>query len=141
MKRRICALLIAVFILPLSAGTREQEAQKAVRDGNFLLPTCKAAVRFSDGEKLDYESAGIALSCQSYIIGFIEGYTLAKSMGESKTLKPSYCPSPTGTDTSQAVRIVTKWLSDNPDKLHIRADMLVLAAMSKAFPCPGWSAQ
>ncbi len=135
MRTKVSALLLAVFIVAASAGTREQGQQKAVRDGNAMLPRCKAAVRLLDGEKLDWEESSSGLVCTSYVAGLIDGYAMAKMIGESKTLKYPYCPPPTGWDNSQSVRIVTKWLSDNPDKLHEPANISFLIAMSKAFPC------
>ena len=37
---------------------------------------------------------------------------------------------------SQAALVVQKYLSDHPEKLHLKANELVFDAIEEAFPCP-----
>jgi len=43
---------------------------------------------------------------------------------------------PEGVQPQQEVRVVIKYLEDNPAKLHESAAVLVMGALSGAFPCP-----
>ena len=36
---------------------------------------------------------------------------------------------------AQATLVVRKYLSDNPEKLHLNAEQLVIDALQEAFPC------
>jgi hypothetical protein len=103
-------------------------------DGNELLRNCNEAVRLADGEKLDLAAMGSAMFCQTYVAAWIDGYVAAKTISEQNWRFP-YCPPSSGWDNTQSVRIVTKWLKDNPEQLHNRATLSVMVALSKAFPC------
>ena len=46
---------------------------------------------------------------------------------------------PEGVEREQSILVVKKYLSDNPGKLHLEADILVVEALGAAFPCPAVS--
>ena len=46
-----------------------------------------------------------------------------------------FCPPVGGMSVDQQIRIVTKWLKENPAELHRSARMSVLVAYIQAFPC------
>jgi RNA polymerase primary sigma factor len=50
------------------------------------------------------------------------------------TLMKHACP-PSNSSTAQAVRIVVKYLRDNPERLHMPASVLVTDAIRSSFPC------
>lgn len=47
------------------------------------------------------------------------------------------CAPDEGLSNDQVVRIVMKWIEDNPEKMHIPGRTAVLMALMKAFPCKG----
>lgn len=53
----------------------------------------------------------------------------------SHTRSPEHYCVPAEVNNGQVFRIVKKWLDDNPDKLHWRADTIIYVALLQAFPC------
>lgn len=87
-----------------------------------------AQVQFDSGNKLkeNCESAQGTYRnalCMGYIIGVADANAT------------SIC-SPLGVTKGQYESIVKKYLNDNPALLHKDADILVMGALSLAFPCP-----
>jgi len=101
-------------------------------DGNTLLPQCEAAVKMANGVTARNTDA-------SYCLGFVNGimvmaYDWQASAKQSKlTFLP--CLPLDGMTSGQALRIVTKYLKAHPEKLHRDAHILVVEALTEAFPC------
>lgn len=129
-----CVILLS-FPTSFSAVTPQTQDPSRQFDGNELLRNCNEAVRFADGEKLGYEAMGRALLCQTYVAAWIDGYLAAKTISEHNWRFP-YCRPSSTWDNTQSVRIVQKWLKENPEQLHTQATLTVMIAMGKAFPCP-----
>jgi len=91
-----------------------------------LLCTGAAEARYVTGSELlrDCEGREARLYCGGYISGATE---LASDM------KFVCLPSTVGLD--QQVRIVEKYLRDNPARLHQPAFALVVTALATEFPC------
>ena len=105
--------------------------------GNGLLTSCSDAIKFFDGDR----SKPIMLSasiCISFTQGFFDGLQamlLQNIALRSKGLKPVACTEQAHVPLSQMVRILEKFLRDNPQILHEKARVLATAAFSEAFPC------
>jgi len=76
--------------------------------------------------------------CIGYISGANEFYNLMVWSGVVQ--QRAYCI-PDGVKNNQVQQIISKYLGNNPETLHMEAPMLFFAAMVKAFPCvtPGTS--
>jgi hypothetical protein len=59
---------------------------------------------------------------------------IERERGGGKSIIQHICI-PEGVSSGQTVRIVVKWLRENPDKLHMPASVLAVAAIRNAFPC------
>jgi len=115
-------LLVAVFSPPswgIAATTN---------DGNKLLTDCGAAVTFMDGERL-LDTVGA-----SHCLGFIQGLNQMNDFYGLKGAPMFFCR-PREVTAGQATRIVVKYLRDHPEELHKEDFVLVVAALSAAFPC------
>lgn len=110
----IAAVGLAVLLL-LSA-----QSQAGFVSGNKLLQTC------------DSNENGALNSCYGYIAG-ANDYQQAM-VGWGYIDKPPYCLSESVT-TDQLVKVVTKYLNERPEKLHLDAGSLVANALNNAFPC------
>ncbi len=138
--RHVIGVLAILLFQPTAQARAENpvtsiQAISSVRlDGNELLRMCNAAVRFDNGSDLNPGETLKAFSCLSYLSGFTDGYVLAVSLSE-RGYKRTLCSPTEGIETSQAARIVAKWLKENPRVLHERARTSILIALSKAFPC------
>ncbi len=62
------------------------------------------------------------------------GYTIG--VADSNSFLICAPGGPGGVTQGQFTDIVKKYLNDNPAQLHRDADVLVLDALTQAFPCP-----
>ena len=138
--RHVIGVLTILLFQPTAQARAEnpvtsiQAITSVSLDGNELLRMCNAAVSLDDGSDLDPGETLKAFYCMGYLSGVTDGYVLAVSLSE-RGYKRTLCPPTEGIEPSQAVRIVAKWLKENPEGLQERARTSILIALSKAFPC------
>jgi hypothetical protein len=103
-------------------------------DGNHLLDYCTAAVQFMDSGRFDNDrQASQNLWCTGYVTGVMQGLDLARKLSDKKDQKIYPCLA--GIASKQAIRVIVKYLRENPEKLQERGVTLSLAALQRAFPC------
>ena len=107
--------IIALFVAVLFA------TEALAMDGNELKGLADNYVRNKYTNPDDIYNAG---KFDGFIGGIIEAYTFT-----------SFCQ-PNGVTRGQQFAIVTKYLNDNPEKLHLPARDLIIEAINQAFPCP-----
>lgn len=126
----ICGLLLVICL---------HAVPSYALDGNKLLAYCAVTEKFnptSDAAgniKVDtahMSAYGSLMACSNYIEGVLD------EEGHHYPYKTKICPRGDGIDSSQARRIVLKYLRSNPDKLDFPASVLVVNAIRGAFPCP-----
>jgi hypothetical protein len=104
-------------------------------DGNALLQQCKDALTVVDGGA--GKSAFGGGVCLGKIEGALDGIEMARgyySASSGKALPPFICP-PESVTREQQLRIVVKYLKENPEKLHEPEVTSIALAMAFAFPC------
>ena len=116
MKHWLAVLFMLVFPTTVSAYDKAEEILWACNGDESKTP----------------EAAFEEIHCIGYISGVLDGIQLV--FGVRPEFK-FFCPPESGISSDQQVRIVTKWLEDNPKELHKSARMSVLMAFAKAFPC------
>jgi Rap1a immunity proteins len=129
--------LLAQLFVPGSLGTSSaaQEAQSQGDTGVNLLHQCNDAMRFVDGSAKGAEIAS-GVTCLGYLSGFLDGYTVTEFIDQSRNnFSSSPMCLPDGITAEQGVRIVVKWLTDHPERLHESQRILVMTALVQAFPC------
>lgn len=100
-----------------------------------LVPTGVAA------ENESFSGASLKVICKSFqhipastsdgmCIGFVVGVLSVMNYINALCL-------PAKSTHAQATLVVQKYLSDNPEKLHLDAEQLVIDALQDAFPCTG----
>jgi hypothetical protein len=126
--------LWSVVFLLISGCLVAQDDWKA--DGSSLLTKCSLAVRILDGEKLSSTDAVEGGFCTGYISGSHDTDYMVQMLEEHEkiTLMKHSCP-PSNASTGQVVRIVVKYLRDNPERLRMPASVLVTDAVRSSFPC------
>lgn len=115
------ALLVAVVLLvaPLSA------LAVGTKSGLDFLQEC-------EGRDPQRREVG-RVTCVAYLDGFLDSYTLVTDQLPPRW--PRYCLPAEGVRLEQILLIVTKWLRDNPSKLHQSARSSIYIALVTAFPC------
>ncbi len=112
--------VLGLVLVPPSFG-----AADAGTSGTLLLESCKAAEATQDAIAKGGSAAPGTEYDIGYCVGLVQGVAYVSS---------SYC-SPEEVTISQDVRIVVKYLEENPEKLHLHAARLAEDALTKAFPC------
>jgi hypothetical protein len=133
-------LLCAVVLLVLPALPACARNLSSV-DGNVLLTKCHPALQMAEvTPKLSQDEWAAAFYCLGFVQGAMDAdavwqTALTKALGAKAHSILFYC-APQGTSWPQIIRILVKWLEDNPDKLNLPGYDVINFAMSKTYPCP-----
>jgi len=92
--------------------------------GNDLLEWCETYLN-------DAGSVAEANICSSYIVGIVD---VQSTFVDWKHMESRWCL-PANAKGVQLVRVVTKYLQENPQALHKGAGSMVANALGLAFPC------
>jgi hypothetical protein len=125
--RRIAICCFVWLLVLLPSASRAQGPP-----GSELLQACGAAEKQSDGIKISDEEAIGSIYCIGYISGFLDSLALssAASDGGQKICLPQR-----GITNDQAVRVLVKFLRENPQTLHESGRMSLYIALARTFPC------
>jgi hypothetical protein len=133
-------VLVAVFLsfVCLSQSTVAQEKHT----GMELHHECEAVAN----EHPTGIDAANGLYCMGYLQGVVEAFRQWEGMTDSVskfTTLHTYPPGciPDGVTAGEVVKVVIKYLNDNPNKLHERQYIVVIDALATAYPCPQKKAQ
>jgi hypothetical protein len=100
-------------------------------DGTELLRSCSATIKQADGSELSPSEIIQSAYCIGYVSGVLDGLTLLNWKGGETPV----CLPAGGVGNEQAVRVVVKYLRENPAELHVSARVSVLVAIGEAFKC------
>ena len=117
--RRLSLLSALFFFLAFSPAW--------AADGNHLLQKCKATElkHTTPSEDIDW----------GYCMGTVHGVgSTIRDLGSFLPPNLRICI-PDGVTTGQNVKVVLKYLKDNPEQLHRDDTVLIHFALRKAFPC------
>jgi hypothetical protein len=123
--------ILAIFLTLGAASSSEVRASG--HDGNRLLDKCNRVIRaVDDGVAPSATSEGIEAG---HCIGLIKGIIKLNMVYQAKDRDSAlFCP-PSKISSGQAVRIVVKYMRDNPSELHNEESLVAIAAFIDAYPC------
>jgi hypothetical protein len=122
---------LALALLMLSPSAFASPTQL---DGNDLLAKCHYwFVEDNSRPTTNMEWVDMG-TCAGYLSGVTDVERIWKVV-EGKTSKASHYCTPDEVTNGQKLKILKKWLDDNPNKLHERADLIIHRALLQAFPC------
>ena len=121
--------LIALFLALMSIF---EFASADTQTGATLLENCTLAIRQSDGDRLRDLDIIKAVSCISYVSGFIDATGMVHSVRPQTQL---VCMPEGGITNDQGIRILVKYLRSTPETLHESGRMSLLIALAKSFTC------
>jgi len=114
-----------LLTIVLLFSSNQASAATVFYSGNEMLKMCEAY--FSEtGSVVD------ANVCVGYVTGIHDGQIVFSGWGD---MKKTICLPGSGVKGGQLVRIVIKYLQENPEDLHLTAGSLVVNALVIAFPC------
>jgi len=114
--------------------------------GAILILTCgysdSARAQALSGDQLLFMLTGEASSsfqtnvnryrAMGYIQGLLDSYTVFSTRDPSLNI---YCMPVKGVSSSQARKVIIKWLEEHPQRLDEQARLLVFHALAEAYPC------
>jgi hypothetical protein len=103
-------------------------------DGNALLGNCLAAENFLDNN----DAKGVSMFDVGYCMGLVRG--VADTMVTESTFNKhdkffDICFPNKGIGTGQLIRVVVKYLKNNPERLHFNDSILISFALKRVFAC------
>lgn len=117
-------LLGGIFFLSCLRGSAQSHFDF---NGSTLREYCKLAE--ADSSKLSGDDLDHAIICTYYVNGVLDGYQAGVEPAKSLICTPD------NVTRGQKVLIVAKYLDDHPEMLQNDPRFLILAAISKVFPC------
>jgi len=124
-------LVLSVFLTFVSSIPVFGSSSAAL-DGNEILRRCSPGLEKTDLTAMENAEY---IYCMGYIAGVMDAAVFMHTMSDEKNTVWRWCGPADGIAGGQAARIVVKWLKNNPEKLHLRGDTLIIAALHEAFPC------
>jgi hypothetical protein len=122
----ITALLCCSFVYA-------QAKEFPLESGNAFLRLCSSVEReqTSLAEKQD------GMGCMLYIAGFVQGVEVGNTTTRVQTKQAEPMPfcRPENAENAQLVKIVLKYIRENPQDAHQSTMLVALWAFQKAFPC------
>ena len=127
--------LLAIAVLFVLGGVVATNSQsEGVLTAGELLTKCTLEVRRLDGVKLEKVSEALDVAlCSAYLLGFNDGIRVESTLRFASGGR--ICLPKQGITHNQLVRVVVKWLRENPENLQRNARVEVYIAIGKAFPC------
>lgn len=102
-------------------------------DGNRLLADCQSIEQFMDkGESRNDTGSGF---CMGLIQGVRTSMQVLNDLLEPKYREYRVCFPDGGINNGQGVRVVLKYLRNNPEILNMDESVLVMRAYKNAYPC------
>jgi len=121
MKRAFFVGMIFLSSMMCRSQTRTKNAVVSGVDGSQLLRMCNES---DTSMELQF--------CDAYIVGVRDGVVLATQLRDATQI----IETPVEAKQKQLRAVVVKYLNDHPEEHHKPAALLVIFALSKAFP-PG----
>jgi hypothetical protein len=130
-------LLITVFTLLAVDVPCQTSAERSPEpmvyfygpSGSTLLRQCQAAAKVAGGGRYTTQESIDGAFCRGYVAGAVD-----QMVGLSVQTSTMYCI-PSNSDNDQLLRVVLKYLNDNPATLNYPAGAAVAKAVIAAFPC------
>ncbi len=125
---------LAAVILCCAALMTAQTKEYPYTSGNAFLRLCGVVEK---DQKTDVEMQQ-GTNCLLYIAGFVQGAEIGSTTTRVQQKQPAlpqpFCR-PDNVETAQLVKIVLKYVRENPEDAHQDTMLVAMWALQKAFPC------
>jgi Ssp1 endopeptidase immunity protein Rap1a len=103
------------------------------QSGNAFVRVCSAIEK---DQHTDLETLHV-LSCMSYVSGFVQGVFWEAEFVKTNTNKEMRKPfcRPKDVENAQLVKVVLKYIRENPEEAHEPTAVLIISALAKVYPC------
>jgi len=129
----VLALLAVCFVCSSGSGSKSATEQPDIsRSGSDFLNLCSSI----DGELNGDVAVRIHnnATCLAWVDGFRDGFSVHDELLGVPEKDRMVCI-PRGVTTIQIVRLIKKYIADNPDKAHRATRFIASLALARAFQC------
>jgi len=133
--KRLWLVTLLLFVLNSSLFARTVETLHT--SGNAFLRVC-SVVDKNDMEYLAADQKLALMSCLNYVSGFTNGVDIEMQFVKNATKRNTHAPFcvPESVKDIQIVRIVLKYIRDNPAAARRNTNSLIMFALGERYPCP-----
>ncbi len=134
MRPLLVPTLVGIFLVgsPASTSPKSTPEQPDIsRSGRDFLEVCSTAD--SEGNR-DAGRVSRDATCLGWVAGFAEGFLVHDELLGIPRRDRLACV-PNGESSIQIVRVIKKYLADNPEKAHRATRYIASLALARAFPC------
>lgn len=128
--------LLSMILIVLSFGTEwahSQAQEFPESSGNAFVRLCSAI------DKEDRTSSDLSqvMACVGYVSGFENGVEFGADFVNYKAVKKIRKPfcRPLAVENGQLVRVLLKYIRENPEKAHEPTSWLMMDAFGRTYPC------
>src|SRR6266481_3908737 len=132
MRLRSVVTLIAVYaVCSGSIGSKSAAAQPDIsRSGSEFLEVCSGIDSEQKGDPVRIHNDS---TCLGWVEGFRNGFTVHDELLGVPERDRMACM-PRGVTTVQIIRVIKKYMADNPEKAHRATRYVASLALAHAFP-------
>ncbi len=127
--RLLCTMLLALTVAPFCKS--QTPATDIGKSGNDFLAVCKD---IEEGSLVDMARTYRKGVCAAWVMGFMAGVYTAYDELHTPERERGICV-PDGAPPIQAVRIIKKYIEENPEHADMKTRALAFVALINAFPC------
>ena len=134
MRLILVSAMLGILFVSTSAGTGQKSAVEQPdisRSGRDFLEVCSSVD--SEGNR-DAARIQRDATCLGWVAGFADGFLVYGELLSVPRRDRMACV-PRGVTTVQIVRVIKKYLAENPGKAHRPTRYLASIALAGAFPC------
>ncbi len=127
-------ILIAVCFVCSSGGVGSKSAAEQPdisRSGSNFLEICGNIDNQPNGDSIRVQNDA---TCLGWVEGFGDGFTVHDELLGVPEKDRMVCVL-RGVTTVQIIRVIKKYIADNPDKAHRATRYVASLALARAFPC------
>lgn len=126
---------LLVFVLSCSLFAQTEEALET--SGNAFLRICSVVEKEDAMEHLSVDQKVALMSCLNYVSGFTSGVDVEMRFVKNATKRSTHAPFcvPEGVKRIQMVRLVLKYIRDNPLAAHRNTNSLIIFSLGERYPC------
>jgi hypothetical protein len=126
---------LLLFVLSSSPFAQTQDSLET--SGNAFLRICSVADKEENTEHLSVDEKVALMSCLNFISGFTNGVEVEMLFVENATKQSTHAPFcvPASVENIQIVRVVLKYIRDNPAAARRKTNSLIMFSLGERYPC------
>jgi hypothetical protein len=124
-------LAVCLAALPGSVGSKSTEQPDISRSGSEFLQACSSAAGEHQGDPGPIQDGA---TCLGWVEGFRDGFTVHDELLGVPEKDRMICL-PRAATTVQIIRVIKKYIVDNPDKAHRATRYVASLALARAYAC------